>query len=107
MKYPDIFTLEEQKNLRRDQDLLGFGVVGTIISIPYSIYLTSRMKKNPAQRFSYLFRLLTFASLPVFVLIYAGLRANAALSIISSKYFNHLTDYELDNFENYYQMIKS
>ena len=93
--------------MNRLKDFMLFGVTGGIFAMPYSLYLGMKARKNPSMRSQYLKRMLLLPTLPLFVILVAGSFAESNFNHLSQKYFSHLTDTDLDNFENYYHMLRS
>jgi len=76
-------------------------------TIPYSFYLAYKARKNPSLRSLNLRRMVIMPVFPLAVVMFNGMRAERQMSEISQKYFGHLSDNDLDNFEMYYLMKKS
>jgi hypothetical protein len=106
-KYPDILTPEEKAKMDRLKDFVLFGVCSGVIAMPYSIYLGMKARRNPANRKLYLRRMIFIPLIPLVIVTIAGSSAEQNLQVLSKKYFGHLSDYDLDNFETYYHMMRS
>lgn len=78
-----------------------------IFAMPYSIYLGMKARRNPSLRSKYIRRMALLPTGPLLVVAIAGYFAEKNFKELSDKYFSHLTDQDLDNFETYYHMLKS
>jgi hypothetical protein len=100
-------TEEEQKKTNRIKDSMLGAVTFGMIAMPYSIYLGIKARKNPANRSKILRQMLILPILPLGVILIAGGFAEKNFAQLSQKYFSQLSDSDLDNFENYYHMLRS
>ena len=78
----------------------------SVLTMPYSVMLAMRARKNPAMKNYYLRRLIMLPIVPFASLLVSGFIAENHLKYLSDKYFAHLNDNDLDNFEVYYQLRK-
>lgn len=83
------------------------GVFTGLIAMPYSFYLGRKARENPSMRSSYIRRMAILPTVPLVIMIVAGYYSNQNFDYLSNKYFAHLSDADLDNFETYYHMLKS
>lgn len=107
MKYPDIMTQEEQKKTNTIKDFMIGGITFGIFAMPYSLYLGMKARRNPANRSSILRKMLILPTLPLAIVLISGAFAEKNFDHLSQKYFSQLSDGDLDNFENYYHMLRS
>jgi len=45
-------------------------------------------------------------TVPLLIVLVGGYYADKNFKTLSQKYFGHLSDYDLDNFETFYHMLK-
>lgn len=100
-------TEEEQKKVNRIKDSMFAAVTFGMVAMPYSIYLGIKARRNPANRTKILRKMLVLPILPLGVIFIAGAYAEKNFEMLSHKYFSQLSDSDLDNFENYYHMLRS
>ena len=100
-------TPEEQSKVNRIKDFMMIGLTSGIIAMPYSFYLGYKARKNPTMRSSYLRKMMLLPTLPLGLILIIGAFAETNFKNLSQKYFGHLSDTDLDNFENYYHMLRS
>jgi hypothetical protein len=84
-----------------------FSLTAGIVSIPYSIFLGMKARRNPSLRNQYIKRMALIPTIPLGVLLIAGHYSNKNFDYLGAKYFGHLSDSDLDNFETYYHMLKN
>ncbi|CDW83138.1 UNKNOWN [Stylonychia lemnae] len=107
MKYQDILTQEERENIKKNNQWVSTGMLMGLISLPFSIYLSSQARRYPARRREFLTRILLLPFIPLTIMAYYGRQQRRLLEQFSDKYFKHLNDQDLDNFETYYHMKKN
>jgi hypothetical protein len=107
LKHPDILTLEEQNKVNRLKDWMLTGIMSGVIAMPYSLYLGMKARKNPSLRSSYIKRMALLPTVPLLIVVVSGYYAEKNFRALSDKYFGHLSDGDLDNFETYYHMLRS
>lgn len=83
------------------------GLTSGIVAVPYSFYLGMKARRMPSMRSTYLRRMMLMPTVPLGIILITGGFAERNFKELSSKYFGHLSDTDLDNFENYYHMLRS
>jgi membrane protein DedA with SNARE-associated domain len=85
---------------------LFFGFFSGLVTFPYSIYLGTKVKKNPNLRSMLIKKMLGLPVIPAILIGASAYKTERSLKILSNKYFEHLTDHELDNFDYFYRLYK-
>jgi hypothetical protein len=98
--------LDEQNKTNRLKDYMLFGVMSGIVGMPISLYLGMKARKNPSLRSRYIKMMALIPTGPLFVVLISGFFAEKNYRYLCDKYFAHLSDTDLDNFENYYHLLK-
>ena len=83
------------------------GVLSGLVAMPYSVYLGSKARKQPSLRSQYVRRIALLPTIPLLMILYSGYNVETIVKDLSLKYFGHLSDQDLDNFELYYQMMRN
>eukprot|EP00347_Sterkiella_histriomuscorum_P003476 403364152 len=104
LKHPDILTEDEQLNLVKRKEWMSFSLMMGLASIPYSVFLTIQARRHPSRRREYIRRIFVLPFLPAALIYYHGNKQRKQLMEFQQKYFSHLSDQDLDNFESYYVM---
>ena len=100
-------TEKEQKKYNRIKDFMVSGVILGMVAMPYSLYLGMKARRNPANRSRILRKMLILPTIPLGLILIGGAFAEKNFEQLSHKYFSQLSDSDLDNFENYYHMLRS
>ena len=105
-KYQDLMTIDEQVKTNRLKDIMLFGVVTSITAVPISLLMGMRARKNPSHRRTYLRTMGLATIVPITLVAIGGYYGEKNYRFLIQKYFGTLSDRDLDNFENYYHMLK-
>jgi hypothetical protein len=81
-------------------------VAAGFMALPYSMYLGFQARAHPTKRMYYLKRMFWLPTLGVTAALGSGYFMEKHIEKLSDKYFSHLSDADLDNFEEYYNMKK-
>jgi hypothetical protein len=82
------------------------GMFAGVFTLPITVMLFVRARRNPTRKLQYARTMILMPIMPLGIVLYAGYKAEKNFTTLSDKYFGHLTDTDLDNFEIYYQMAK-
>ena len=75
--------------------------------MPYSMYLGVKARRDPTLRKSYVRKMILFPLIPLVIVTIAGAQVETHLRGLNTKYFSHLSDTDLDNFETYYHLMRT